>query len=153
MSNSPPICLSCTGNVNDLTGVTQLKKIERMIGDNYTLVFFSFVLLIILFLIIWYFGSQLKENIDTYRKAYIKLNDNVTKIEVAYDDSEIYNEDGEYVDTNKYFDKGKTDFVAKMKLAYKDYNKQKAEYIKNTYSTTDVDIIDTSAMYSKYDDY
>lgn len=156
MSSSSPICLTCTGGVNDLTGVPQLKKIERMISDNYTLIFISFILLLILFLITWYFGSQLKETIDIYRKASVKFNDtlaiNASKIG-GTDDSEVYDDDGAFVDTTKYFGAGKTDFVDKMKLAYKDYNKQKAEYIKTTYSTIDDDIIDTSTMYKKYDDY
>ena len=154
MSLIEPICVSCTGPLHDLTGIAQLKKIERMISDNYTIIFICIIILFILGLILWYFSSELKNTLYAYRKAYIKLNENLAiNVSAGVDDAEIYDNDGEYIDTNKYFEAGKLDFVAKMKVAYKDYNKQKADYIKNTYSSLDDDAIDTTAMYSKHDDY
>lgn len=159
MSTLDSACVSCSGPVQDLTGIAQLKQIERMISDNYTIIFISIIIFFILILILWYFSSQLKETLLTYRQAYSRLNDtlnttgNLGSDAIKNDDSEVYDDENEFIDTTKFFDEGKLDFVSKMKLAYKDYNTKKADYIKNTYSTLDDDVIDTTAMYSKHDDY
>lgn len=147
-------CQTCIGNVKDLTGVAQLKKIERMISDNYTIIFISFILIILLGLILWYFSSQLIQTLKGYYKAVGKKNANVvSRTPPAKEDLEDYDDDQAYVDTTTYFEPGKADFVTKMTSAYKEYNEGKSEYIRTTYGVEDGDNIDTTALYSKYDKY
>jgi hypothetical protein len=134
----------------DFSGSAQLKKIERMISDNYTIIVISFVTLILLFIIIKYFAKQIYNTIHRYRMSYGM--DKKDKA-VIVDDSEIYDEDDPPIDTTKYFDAGKTDFVKNLETAYKNYNKLKGEYIRTTYNTDNDDTIDQKALYGKYDDY
>jgi hypothetical protein len=147
-------CQTCIGNVNDLTGMAQLKKIERMISDNYTIIFISFILIILLGLMLWYFSSQLTETLKEYYKAVGKRNAGVvSKTPPAKEDLEDYDDEQTYVDTTTFFEPGKADFVTKMTNAYKEYNEGKTEYIRTTYGEEDGDNVDTTALYSKYDKY
>lgn len=151
---STPTCQTCIGNVNDLTGVAQLKRIERMISDNYTVIFVSFILILLLGLILWYFSSQLRDTLKGYYKAVSKKNaDLVSKTPPAKEDLEDYDDEQTYIDTTTYFEPGKADFVTKMTNAYKEYNESKADYIRTTYGEDDGDPVDTNTLYSKYDKY
>jgi len=153
---STPSCQTCAGAINDLTGIAQLRKIERMISDNYTIIFISFLLIVILIFILWYFSTQLHETLKIYYKAAGKRNEDIVgKASTSYnpDDAEDYDDEPTYIDSTTHFDSGKAEFVKNMNDAYKEYNKEKADYIRTTYSIDNDDDINTSAMYSKHDDY
>jgi hypothetical protein len=148
MATSAP-CYNCGTNVNDFTGGSQLKRIERMVADNYTIIGIAIITFILLFIVIRYFAKQLYEVIKNYQNS--KKKQQAEKKGV--DDSEIYDEDEPPVDTSKYMESGKTDFVKDLETAYKDYNKLKGEYIRTNYSKVSDDGIDKTAFYKKHDDY
>lgn len=149
MSSTP--CYTCGGNVADMSGVAQLKRIERLIADNYTVIGLSVGISVLLFIIIWYFGKQMYEVIRNYRKSYISLKSSMPS---TTDDSEIYDDDDKVYDVAQYFDPGKNDFVKAVETAYKDYNKLKTDYIRTNHMDDNDDTIGKDTMfYKKYDDY
>lgn len=159
MDSSIP-CISCKdGIIKDMSGVSQLRMINRMIGDNYIIIFISFITVIILLIIAKYFGKNLLDTIKSYRNSFIKSQEGIeigkkgkytnTK---GMDDGEIY-DDKQDIDSSQYFETGKLDFVKKMQTAYKDYNKLKSDYIQSTYSKQNDDVINNDTLYKKYDDY
>ncbi len=150
MSTAAP-CYNCGGNVADTTGMNQIKKLERLIADNYTVIVICIILSIVLFICLKYFGTQIYEVIQRYRKSAIQVKSGLPDVT---EDTEIYDEDDKPYDISKYFGQGKNDFVKSMEDAYKDYNKLKSDYIRTTYSKTNDDVIDKDTVfYGKYDDY
>jgi uncharacterized protein YozE (UPF0346 family) len=154
-------CQTCIGNSgNDLTGVSQLKKIERMISDNYTMIFISFLLIIILLLVIWHFYSDLRDTLKNYYKIMQNKTSQKGKAILAGssasfpEDEEDYDDEPSYLDSTAYFESGKADFAKKMDSTYKEYNKEKTDYIRSTHRIDNDDVVDTSSvLYKKYDDY
>lgn len=144
-------CNTCGSNVMDLSGTSQLKRIERMIADNYTIIVISIITLIILGIVINYFGTQLYNCLKRYYT--VKSLSGIKSNSATLADGEEYDEDNGTFDPLMHFDQGKTDFVKNMEVAYKDYNKLKGDYIQTNYKHTNDDSIDQSALYSKYDDY
>lgn len=150
MSSATP-CYNCGGNVADTTGMNQIKKLERLITDNYTVIIISIILLIVLFICLKYFGTQIYTSIKRYRQTAIKVKSALPNVT---EDTEIYDEDDKPYDISKYFDQGKNDFVKSMEDAYKDYNKLKSDYIRTTYSKNNDDLVNKDTVfYGKYDDY
>lgn len=145
-------CISCNDSVvKDLSGVAQLRSLNRMIADNYTVIIISFITIILLIIIAKYFGKIFITTIITYRSNVNKFQEGIKQTSTINDD-ENYDED-EQIDSSKYFDAGKLDFVQKMQNAYKDYNTKKSQYIQNTYSEQNDDVINKDTLYQKYDNY
>jgi len=151
MSNPATECYTCNnGNpLTDLTGIQQLHKINKIISDDYTTVFISILLIIGFLIVIYYFGKQLILTLSSYYKQASSVSAKVDPKQ----DSELYDDTGLVIDPDQYFEPGKLDFVENMQKVYKEYNKEKAEYIKNVYKRQDDDVIDTSTLYQQYDDY
>lgn len=153
-TTAAPPCYNCGGNLTDLTGTAQIKKIERLIADNYTIIGICIVLVIVLSLVAWYFGSQLLETIKSYKKSLIKArgSDKSATVEI---DNEIYDEEAtKPYDMTKYLEPGKQDFVKTMEDAYKDYNNLKTEYLRSNNKSENDDLITKDTIfYKKYDEY
>ena len=134
-----------------MSGVTQIKKIEKLIADNYTVICLCIGIVIILALVVWYFGKQMFEVIKNYRKSYVSMKGNMPS---TSEDSEIYDDDEKVYDVSQYFEPGKTDFVKAVETAYKDYNTLKSDYIRSNHMDDNDDVIDKDTIfYKKYDDY
>jgi hypothetical protein len=55
-----PKCYNCgQAGASDLSGTSQINQINKMIGDHYTIIFISIVILIIVGFVIYYFGKEL----------------------------------------------------------------------------------------------
>lgn len=147
-------CYNCGGNLTDLTGTSQLKKIERLIADNYTIIGICIVIVSVLSLVAWYFGSQLKEILKNYKNSLIKLK-GTTKSAKIDADNEVYDDEASKpYDMTKYLDPGKQDFIKNMKNAYKEYNTLKSDYIRTNNKSDNDDVINKDTIfYKKYDDY
>ncbi len=148
-------CYNCGGNLADLSGTAQIKKIERLIADNYTIIGICIVITLGLSFIIWYFGSQIYETIKNYKKSVIKYQGTDTTAQKLDLDNEVYDEDGaQPTDITKYFDSGKQDFVKTMDNAYKDYNTLKTDYLRTYNKSENDDVVNKDTIfYRKYDDY
>lgn len=148
MTSAP--CYTCGENPMDFSGASQLKKIQRIVADNITIIVISAITVSLLIVVIWYFYYQLKDTIKKWRTAYAKKKED---IKIVNEDSEVYDEDDYNFDNTKTVEPNKVDFVRSMQIAYKDYNKLKGEYILSNFSKTNDDVIDQSMFYRKYDDY
>ncbi len=147
-------CYNCGGNLTDLTGTAQIKKIERLIADNYTVIGICILIVSVLSLVAWYFGSQMYQTIKNYKKSLIKFKGTEQTKEFTAD-NEVYDDEATKPhDMSKYFNAGKQDFVKTMENAYKDYNTLKSEYLRTNNKTDNDDVINKDTIfYKKYDDY
>jgi len=146
-------CYNCGGNLADLSGTSQIKKIERLIADNYTVIGICIVIVIGLSVIVWHFGSQIYETIKNYKQSVLKFK-GTTSSSKTIEDNEVYDEDAKPYDTTKYFESGKQDFVKSMETAYKDYNSLKSDYLRTNNKVANDDVVGKDTIfYKKYDDY
>lgn len=146
----------CSGVANS---VMLLKKIDSMISDNYTLLFVLVVVLVIVGLALSYFVNSLKNTITTYLKNRPpKEESNGDNPRVKDDDDNQYydnpNDDPQYIDPNEFLPKEQRDYIKDVDTTFKEFNKLKTEYIKNTYEGRDNDdYIDQTILYDKHDNY
>jgi hypothetical protein len=153
-------CYSCGQNAMDFSGEAQVRRIQRMISDNYTIIVLSIVSIIVLLFAAKYFWGELYASLSSYRKALQKQNDSLDNNSYGNkkktEDDEEYEDDDEKdqtFDSTQYFKEGKKQFVTNMESQYNKYNKLKSEYIANNYSKSSDDVIDQSALYKSHDDY
>lgn len=139
-----------------------LKKLEGMISDNYTMLFILFIILSVLLLALYYFGSSLIKTISIWWRNVQEKRGNGGKSSAdnpraKEDDNDIYydnpKEDPNYADPFKYAPSGQREYVDNMDKAYKEYNDKKTSYITNTYQKQNDDIIDQKVIYKEYDNY
>jgi hypothetical protein len=143
------VCDNTTAGVPDLSGTVMLRRLNKIISDNYSLILVSILVFIVPVVMIVYFGRQMADSIKLYKKAVVSGTGNTKK---QPEDTELY-EDDVYFDNTKYFEANKSDFLKEMQATYKNYNKEKDEYIKKTYAAKNDDVIDQSVLYKKYDNY
>lgn len=151
MASSAP-CYNCAQNVADITGTAQLKRINRMISDNFTVIFLCILTIILLSWMMWFFGSKMYSVIKKWQDVRIKV-DNSGNATIN-DDKEVYDEEAMALDGGlNAVNPDKQDFAKSMEYAYKEYNRRKSEYIQTNYTRPNDDVIDQSVFYKKYDDY
>ena len=149
MASSPP-CKSCGTNVNDFTGATQIFQINRMIGDNYMVIVFSVIVLVVVGFLMYFAINQIINVLKVYKRANADADGIAAK---KTQDAEVYDDEQLVNDPTIYFPAGKAEFVEKMDKAYKEYNTLKTDYILSSYSRTNDDLVDTSTLYRKHDNY
>jgi predicted PurR-regulated permease PerM len=145
----------CNGMPNS---VMLLKKIDSMISDNYTLLFVLLVVLIIVGLALTYFVNSISTTIKTYLRNIPQKDDSGDNPRIKEDDDNTYfdnpKEDPQYVDPNEYMPKGQKDYIKDLDDSYKEFNKLKTDYLKNTYNGRENDdYIDKQVLYDDHDDY
>lgn len=143
------VCKDLTSSVPDLSGTVMMRRLNKLISDNYSLILVSILVFIIPIVMIVYFGRQMADSIKLYKKAVVSGTGTSKK---DPEDKELY-EDDVYFDNTKYYDANKADFLKEMKSTYKEYNKEWDDYIKKTYASKNDDHIDQSVLYKKYDNY
>jgi len=154
MSPSAP-CYSCATNMADATGAAQLKRINKIISDNFTVIVLCFFAICLLIFMIWFFGRSLHTVVKNWYDVRTKLDNtnNANNATILNDDTEVYDDEDEMLTNIMITDPNKTDFVKSMETAYKDYNRLKSEYIQSNYTRENDDVINQSSFYKKYDDY
>ena len=142
------------------SGTILLKKLDYMIGDNYTLLFILFIVFCILGLAMYYFVNSLKDTLVNYYSnkkkvvADTSVSDNPRQ---PKDDNYTYypdpKEDPEKTGTTRIPDK-KGDFAEELEKRYQDVNKDKTSYIQTTYNGRDNDDpIDQRTLFQGHDTY
>lgn len=147
--SSPP-CYNCGQNAVDLSGESQLMRINRLISDNYTLIIIAIISSIVLIFIIRYFGMELYKTIRDYRKGSKKMKDTGGNNNIVNIDDEDYEdeESSKIYSPLPYYSEGKQSFLKNVDKNYKNYNK-----LKKSYTEADDDTIDESLLFKNYDDY
>lgn len=141
------------------SGTILLKKLNYMIGDNYTLLFILFVVLGILGLAMYYFVNSLKDTLINYyaNKKKVEQTSAGDDPRSAKDDAYTYypdpKEDPEKQGDTRIPEK-KGEFADELEKRYNNVNKEKASYINNTYNgREDDDPIDRNTLFSRHDTY
>lgn len=155
MASAPP-CSSCGTNINDFSGTSQLLKIQRMISENYLMIFVCIVMLIIIGYMLYFTINQIVDCVRVYHKAINVQN----VIGVSFksnniQDNEVYESETPYnaFDPINHFEPGKAEFMSNLEKRYDDYNTAKSKYILSTYERTNDDIVDQKTLYKEHDDY
>lgn len=134
-----------------------MKKLENMIGDNYTLLFILAVVLTILALALTYFLRSLITTIQNYyrgkKQQEVPAGDNPRS---KMDDNYTYypdpKEDPDSSNIKIPENKGK--FVDELEARYKEVTKEQGEYIKANYSgRTNDDPLDRTTLFEGHDKY
>ena len=140
-------------NSMDMDEVITKGYITKMLQDNYTLLIIFAILCIILIGILLYFSQQCMEAYNMYKQSTL----GAVPVNV---DNEVYPLDASdpldslvTTDPNKYRDPEEQKFYKDVDTIYKDYNKEKTNYIKSTYNRDNDDEINEKMIYSKYDSY
>lgn len=141
-------------------GDVLLKKLNYMIGDNYTLLFILFLVLGILGLALYYFIKSLKDTLANYYKAKKQVEDQDTS---GDDPRKSKDDDYNYFESIKEDPEKQKDipipdqkgvFADELEQRYKEVNTQKAEYITAQYSGREKhDPIDKSSLFKGNDNY
>jgi len=146
-------------NSIDMDEVITKGYITKMLSDNYTLLIVFAILFCILMFVLLYFIKQCYNSYKMYNQN--TLGGSSPPVNV---DSEIYPTDPSdpladsldnltTTDPNKYRDPEEQNFYKDVDTIYKDYNKEKTNYIKSTYNRDNDDEINEKIIYSKYDNY
>jgi hypothetical protein len=146
-------------------GVVLMKKIENMIGDNYTLIFLWFIVTVILGISLFYFLNSIKKTLKDFFNARKEFNTKTQSSSqssnnprIATDDNYLYYEDVKEEPTNidptEYMPASKRKALEDLKSKFTTYNETKTQYIQNTYSgRKNDDTIDDKVLYAEYDEY
>jgi predicted PurR-regulated permease PerM len=121
--------------------------ISKMLSDNYTLLIIFVIIIGILLFLTTYFINQIKTTLKDYNRNIQKIGSTINT------EDEVYIDEPEVLDPNTYQDPNKQQFYKNVDTVYKEYNKEKTNYIKSTYNKENDDSIDRNIVYSKYDDY
>lgn len=125
--------------------------INRMISDNYSLIFLFIFLSIIIALIFVYFAKELKNILKIYYDAQGGKKEAKEK---PVDDELYDDEDPDPYIINQHMDIATDGFFKNVETKYTDYNTEKTNYIINNYKKeTSDDVIDRNMLFSKNDDY
>jgi lipopolysaccharide export LptBFGC system permease protein LptF len=159
-------CSSCNPESCGTVGVGMLRKrIENMLGDNYTMLGILALLICVLLLVLYYFANSLrttlvnyyrnKKNQDAQASSTSDVSQNVRDTKA---DNEIYYEnvsdDPNKEDPTLYLDKNKKAFVDEVTATYGEYNTLKTEYITGNYDGKENDdVIDSKIMFAGNDSY
>lgn len=138
----------CNAEVSESTIIGVINK---MLGDNWTLLVIFIVLSGVLIALFFFFLGQLKETL----KDYYKNQGGAKMIGEKPVDNEIYDEDEtDPTVIDRHMDISTGNFYKEVDKQYKDYNFEKGEYIKTTYNLDESDdVVDRRMLFSKYDDY
>ena len=148
-------------NSIDMDEVITKGYITKMLSDNYTLLIVFAILFLILVFILLYFIKQCFNAYKMYKQNTLGGSSPPVNI-----DDEIYPMDPldnlessdpldnlVTTDPNNYRDPEEQKFYKDVDTIYKDYNKEKTNYIKSTYNRDNDDEINEKMIYSKYDSY
>lgn len=151
-----------------VSSVQVMKQLDSMIKSNITIILILILLIAIFGFGLYYFGSSL---ISTLNKYYAQRDQTRTSNSESLKDKAADNE--EYpeqpdpnnpsvddedlrvpVDPTKFMPKSKRDFITKLALENKAYNKDKTEFVtrKLNYPEND-DVVDDKILYKDYDNY
>jgi len=140
-----------------------LKKIDSMASDNYTLLFVLVIIFFVVGMAMLYFINSLRKTLTTWwknkmergKQALDRMASDDPRSRV--DDNNNYyldpKEDPEYTDPYEYIRKEKMDFIKMMDTELDTYNKNKTEYISDTYRKANDDKIDRTVFYKEHDTY
>lgn len=123
--------------------------IMKMIGEKFMIVGVSIFLISFCIFVIYWFVSQLVHVISRWRKG-------VEKYKAPSDFDEEYPDDPkkEMEPAINYYDENKRDFIKNMSVVHKDYNKEKAQYIKSVNKNAeDMDGVNEKILFRDYDKY
>jgi hypothetical protein len=154
--------------LNDSPGSTVImQKISNMITSNIVILVILLVVLGVLAFGLYYFMSSLINTLSTYTTA-IKNSASTVNSNSLHDreaDNELYPEPKDpnnpeeddtsiKVDPTKFMAKSKRDFLKKLEVENKEYNKEKTDLMvrRMRYPEND-DMVDSQILYKDYDDY
>lgn len=140
------VCYSCSSG-GDLSGTVQIKKIDKIINNNYS-VLAVFALLLVITIISFYY-------IFTLLYAELKAYFGFRKKKSLKQDEEYYDDmiDMKY-DVTNYYDNNKKQFIKNINKEYSTYNNDKSNYIRSNYNKDNDDIVNgKTILFKKYDDY
>lgn len=136
-------CHTC--NVADTNDVLQFKKLNKIISNNYAILFLFLLLLALFGLSFYYIASLLYAQISLFFKS---------KKKKVFDDDEYYDSSFIQDDVTKYYDTKKKNFIKELNKEYKEYNEEKTKQIQNIFNLDNDDIInEKNIFFNKYDNY
>jgi predicted PurR-regulated permease PerM len=139
------VCYSCSTG-GELSGTVQIKKIDKIINSNYSVLAVFTLLLIITVISFYYIFTLLYAELKTYfgfKKKSLKQDD-------EYYDDMI---DMKY-DVSNYYDANKKQFIKSVNKEYSEYNKDKSDYIRSNFNKDNDDVVNEKTLFfKKYDNY
>lgn len=137
-------CRRC--NIPDTNDILQLKKLNKIISNNYAILLVFLLLLGLFGLSFYYIVSLLYSQVSLFFRSQKKKS--IKDDDEYYDDMFIPN------DMTKYYDAKKKNFIKDLNTEYKEYNEEKTKQIKNNFNLANDDIInEKNIFFNKYDDY
>lgn len=151
-----------------VSSVQVMKQLESMIKSNITIILILLAMLILLGFGLYYFVSSLISTLSKhYSRKEMNRTSNSESLKDKAADNEEYPEQSDpnnpdveeddmrmVVDPTKFMPRPRRDFITKLTLENKDYNKEKTEFVtrKLNYPEND-DIVDEKILYKDYDNY
>jgi hypothetical protein len=151
-----------------VSSVKVLKQLNSMIKSNITIIIILFVMVVILGFGLYYFVNSLISTLSKYQsRKEMNRTSNSESLKDKAADNEEYPEQSDpnnidveeddmrvVVDPTKFMPKPKRDFISKLTIENKEYNKDKTEFVtrKLNYPEND-DVVDDKILYKDYDDY
>jgi predicted membrane protein len=140
------VCYSCSSG-GDLSGTVQLKKIDKIINNNYSVLGVFALLLVITIISFYYIFTLLYAELKSYFN--FRKNKSLKQDEEYYDDMV----DMKY-DVSNYYDNNKKQFIKNINKEYSVYNKDKSDYIRSNFNKDNDDVVNGKTIFfKKYDDY
>lgn len=137
-------CRRC--NIPDTNDILQLKKLNKIISNNYAILLVFLLLLGLFGLSFYYIVNLLYSQVSLFFRSQKKKS--IKDDDEYYDDMFIPN------DMTKYYDAKKKNFIKDLNTEYKEYNEEKTKQIKNNFNLANDDIInEKNIFFNKYDDY
>ncbi len=140
-------CLTPSGK--DAGPFVYIEMCQKMIAENYGLLFLLLLLVTVLVFILIYFISEMKTSLSLYWKS---LPEGKKTPHSSAQDDELEDTVNTKMADSK-FDKSTNDFYKSVEEKYNTYNKEKTEYIRTTYEKDNDDIIDRKLLFPQYDNY
>lgn len=151
-----------------VSSVKVLKQLDSMIKSNITIIIILFVMVVILGFGLYYFVNSLISTLSKYQsRKEMNRTSNSESLKDKAADNEEYPEQSDpnnidveeddmrvVVDPTKFMPKPRRDFISKLTVENKEYNKEKTEFVtrKLNYPEND-DVVDDKILYKDYDNY
>ncbi len=147
------------------SSVTVMKQLDSMIKSNISIIFILLVVLLVLGFGLYFFSKSLFSTLSKYntQKEMNRTTSSESLKDKAADNEEYIEQEQDDIepdsfkmvaDPSKFMPKPKRDFLKKLDIENREYNKEKTEFVtrKLNYGEND-DVVDSKILYKDHDNY